>query len=234
MSESAAVESAAEPFDQAIMILARLSDQDFDRVQNALDDMSTPLSRKALIQRVKETAGLNRADSSEIVNSVGGIASALLEAPSRSEDGELELARQIVESSPVDADKDRAAERLSTLAAAQGLRASVKASRLQLHHGHLFRRAEIVSDLRPVFGGPAEVDPTGFMIWHTLRVQYSDGVQESVEQESFEVAMDGRDLEVLKDAVERAIRKHKALRSKLSDLSVTHYAVGDLREDSDG
>lgn len=235
MSETVRSEaSAGSPFDAAIEIVLGLPDEVFETVRTILDDVSPPLKRSDIVDRLAAVTDLDKSAAAEIVGAAGGIASALFEAEGRSSENELELATQIISRATVGGDTERAAQRLATLASGRGIRISIKANGLQFRHKYLLRSSDIVSDLRPIFAGVDDADPAAFLIWHTLRLRYTDGISDTEQQrKTIEIAMDGRDLQLLKAEVERAIIKHKALRTKLADFAAVHYALGDLQGESD-
>ncbi len=65
----------------------------------------------------------------------------------------------------------------------------------------------IVTDLRPVFKENPADEPAGAVIVHLLKFDYREGRQEK----EFFIALDSRDIHILKHAVERALIKESTL-----------------------
>jgi hypothetical protein len=80
-------------------------------------------------------------------------------------------------------------------------------------HVHGFR---VLTDTRPIFGGEPAAGPLAFAIIHTLKVQYYENNQV---QEWF-VALDGDDLENLRDTALRALAKERSLKASVERLGV--------------
>lgn len=83
-----------------------------------------------------------------------------------------------------------------------------KAALLQVSRQLLFRDAEVITDLTPVFEASVGEGPEGFTIRHMFRITASspDG-----EHKTFEIALDVTDIDTLRETLDRATAKHDAL-----------------------
>lgn len=92
-----------------------------------------------------------------------------------------------------------------------GVRA--KAYRLMPQHQRDFRRSEIYSDIRAVFRPEKpEVKPNAAIIVHSLKIDY----YEDYEIKALYIGLNYNDLHQLKNAVERAIKKHECLKTMIA------------------
>ena len=80
-------------------------------------------------------------------------------------------------------------------------------------HAHGFR---VLTDARPIFGEDPAAGPLAFAIIHTLQVEHFENNQV---QEWF-VALDGEDLENLRDTAQRALAKERSLKNSVERLGV--------------
>lgn len=102
-----------------------------------------------------------------------------------------------------DEGRDSFGRALSQMIATPVLQTSAKAVSVLNRQERLFHDARIMSDIRPVFGDEPAERPAGAVLVHTLSIEhYING-----EVETFNVAMDRKDLAELKETVDRAITK---------------------------
>jgi hypothetical protein len=83
-----------------------------------------------------------------------------------------------------------------------------KAKELQQEAQRLLLDARILTDIRPVFGESIGENPTAFILTHTLKLHYHEGG----EHREFFVALDGEDIDLLKEISERAQKKAVVLK----------------------
>jgi len=122
-----------------------------------------------------------------------------------------------------DDDWNRLSEFLARVFAIDRLSISAKASQLFGQTPRHMHTARVLTDARPIFTNPADGGPTGFVIIHTLQLEYA--APGSEDDREFFIGVDTGDLETLKDAVERALQKERSLRATLekTDLPVITY-----------
>jgi hypothetical protein len=120
-----------------------------------------------------------------------------------------------------DASQAKLDERLHVLFSHSAIKISSKANAVLTAHPYLFESAKIFTEIRPLFSDDEILNPpSASVIAHQLRI---DTVHNGSKSEIF-IALDDRDLGVLKDAVERATRKSALLidqERKLGKLVVT-------------
>jgi hypothetical protein len=92
-------------------------------------------------------------------------------------------------------------------------------------HVHASR---ILTDARPVFPGDPAGEPTGFVIVHTLRLDYHENNQ----YKDWFVSLDITDLEQLKVVVDRAIEKQKSLKKFLERTRAVVFTPYETDNDS--
>lgn len=118
-------------------------------------------------------------------------------------------------------ERERFEKFLVELLNSSSLEVAGKARSLQLEDEHVFQDARIVTDIRPVFGATPKDPPGGAVIVHTLKLSYLDDSQ----FKDFFLAMDARDIRILRDLLERADSKAESLRTILENAGVPHVGV---------
>jgi hypothetical protein len=101
-------------------------------------------------------------------------------------------------------------EKLRILLGADSLTLLSKAMDLQTSDERSFCSARILTDLRPVFGPKVESGPKAMVVIHTLKLGYHR-YGRSGNHDEIHIALDDSDLHTLKDVVDRAMEKAKAL-----------------------
>jgi hypothetical protein len=102
---------------------------------------------------------------------------------------------------------------------------SSKALEVMTQHQHIFCKARILSDIRPVFADNPEMADAA-VITHTLEL----GFHRNGQHHDFYVALDADDLKKLKMIIERAEKKHVALQSILSKSSTPYLGAREAKE----
>ncbi len=120
------------------------------------------------------------------------------------------------------ADSQLVKARLKTVLDIEPLVRASKALSVSSDHEHTFYDAKILSDIRYVFQPNPDAEPYGATIIHVLKVVYHT----EREHKAFFVALDGDDLLLLKDVIERAEKKTKQLRKHLDAASVPFLGTG--------
>lgn len=98
-----------------------------------------------------------------------------------------------------------------------------KSVRLMTTHANTFAECEVVSDIRPVFSTDGKVEPEAAVTCHTLRIGYASEGERGAR--GFFVALDAKDLQVLKKAIDRAIAKEQALEKIVGKSGLFHVKV---------
>jgi len=114
-------------------------------------------------------------------------------------------------------------ERLVRLLSIEVLSVTSKALNLETDHAHALSETKILTDVRPVFGASVDDPPIGFVITHTLKIEYHD---EAMDHRRFYVALDDEDLLDLKGKIERAQKKASSLMSLMGRTGIRNLLSG--------
>lgn len=112
-------------------------------------------------------------------------------------------------------------ERLVQLLSVREPQLIAKAHDVLLEHAQTFSSVRIVSDIRPVFGESVEDNPEAAVLVHMLNLVYYQGG----ERREFVVAMDAKDIQVLLEACDRAVKKTKTLEAVITSTNMTYIEV---------
>lgn len=110
-------------------------------------------------------------------------------------------------------------ERLTRLLDIEPLNVWAKAVLLRLEHEHRFCTARILTDARPVYGTDVSASPVAIVINHTLKITYHEG--EAGDTRDIYIALRPRDLEEMRDLIQRAADKEKSLVTALGPTNIT-------------
>lgn len=118
-----------------------------------------------------------------------------------------------------DEQKKELEQRLATFLEFDGvLSVTSKAIDVVRDHERIFTRSRILTDMRPIFESDLEKGPAGIAIVHMLKIEYADleGKHE------FFVALDSIDLEQLREQLDRADKKAKAIGLMLNKANISY------------
>lgn len=90
----------------------------------------------------------------------------------------------------------------------------------------VLRAARIMTDLRPVFDLGATKPPESFVLFHTLKLIYS----EDRTTKEFYLALDSTDLELLHDDISRALQKKEHLEALMKAKDIGHYGTETIQD----
>lgn len=207
---------------QVLLKIANLPEEEFNTLVNALAHLPPSLSiRRLLANAVSKLSPAKAEETNPILNTVFAIYQ--LKQPGR--DAALELARGIVNAALAskeaalfaggigDTLKDRLVKLLS-MDATIGM--ASKAIDVVSEQERSFVDARILSDMRPIFGDTLDIEAS--VIVHHLKIEY----HENDDHKEFYVAVDDLDLEILKEAVERAQKKSASLKAMLKKTNTPY------------
>src|ERR1700722_11987200 len=106
---------------------------------------------------------------------------------------------------------------LGALALERSVGTTVKAGYVLTQHERIFNGARIMSDLRPIYHFDVTEKPDAAVIIHMLRITQRDS---RGTQSDHYFALDSNDLIVMRDVVERAMKKEQTLRGIVKDSGV--------------
>jgi hypothetical protein len=124
-----------------------------------------------------------------------------------------------------DQQKQELEERLTTFLKFDGvLGVTSKAIDVVRDHERVFTRSRVLTDMRPIFESDIEKGPAGIALVHMLKIEYADvdGKHE------FFVALDSIDLEQLRQQLDRADRKAKAIELMLDRANIQYLNYLDV------
>jgi hypothetical protein len=169
--------------------------------QDAIEDMFQTL---IMLYTVRDTAGV---PSDDFINDiVEGI-----------EEDDAELKEALSRLTP-----DRFRERLSILLSNKALAFTAKACSKQNAHEKTFCSAQMLTDVRPVFGSNGNAAPVAAIPIHTLSISYHHG---RILKEIF-IALDADDLDTLEGLIYQAREEANQLKSILSRAEVPYPEEG--------
>ncbi len=181
---------------------------------SALEKVAPALDPGTLAQAIATTTGIVRRDVEDLLQVVLSLVGtvALFELPSH-EDAMERIFEVLAKDAGTDETFDDAARaRFYALVApvlgSRTLEVTSKAFRIISDNPHTFAASKTLSEMRPIFIEDGLV-PAAWVILHQLKVRYFSGGRKELGE--FFVALDRDDLDVLKQAVERAIEKHDKL-----------------------
>lgn len=161
------------------------------------------------------------------LNLIGPALAALYDVRSSREGSVEEFADQVsdaLESIPEadlrlpHAERAKFKENLIALLSADFFTVVFKLRDLEIEHERTFCTARIVTDLRPVFGVNVEDGPKAMLLVHNLRLAYHKGNEKA---QDFYVSLDSDDLRMLRQLIDRAEAKARALEtSSKNDLPI--------------
>jgi hypothetical protein len=95
---------------------------------------------------------------------------------------------------------------------------AAKAGDVLTQHERIFDNARIVTDLRPIFHVDVTEKPDAAVIIHTLKITQRD---HSRNRTDLYFALDHNDLLVMRDLIERALKKEKTLKEIINSSKIT-------------
>lgn len=100
----------------------------------------------------------------------------------------------------------------------QSLGVTSKAFGVMSEHGHVFLRARLITDIRPVFLSGVIQEPNAAVIIHNLKIEYRKN-NETIE---FFVALDSDDVLELRNSLDRADEKARVLKDILKTTAMQY------------
>lgn len=201
-------------FHEGFVRLAELTDADFDRLITAAAATAPRINPHSLFHAIADGSGL---EFDAVEEMMGGVLSASTLA-SRDGIAPGDFAAQ-VELADVP-NQDALRPRLSGLMSLRQVIVTGRALEVALADERTLLRARIVTDLRPVFPGVVDDDqpmrPLAGVVSHKLRLEYLEAGRPG----AFVVALDRADVDALREAAERAGRKHETIVEMIRDAGI--------------
>ena len=208
---------------------ARLSDGEFEDLRNALSSEPNRkfLSRNGMERRIQRTLReWSERDASRLAISFDAMVGAsgaysdtvraVAESVSRSDDLDLEPE-----------ERETLVNRLVPLLEIPGLQANAKAEGLAGEYDRVFHTARILTDVRPIFGSDIAEDLLGVLVMHQLRIDSHTNLGD----QDYYFALTTDDLTDLRDTIDRALGKSKAIDQWLQLSGSQRYEISPSDEE---
>jgi hypothetical protein len=203
---------------EPLKALADLPDDTFEQLLKEIESEKPVQDRSTLIQQV--TSGLgDRSKARRLVNTLVSLYNV-----GTYREWDLVVLAPAVANSPqlhdlTDPQRAKLTERIQRLFSNRTVATISSAGRIIFDHERVFHRARVLTDIRPVFTTDDDV-PSGAVLVYTLRVDS----HKLGRDESLSFAMDDRDLERLKQAVDRAVDERAGVKRLLESTGLTSFS----------
>ena len=107
---------------------------------------------------------------------------------------------------------------LAALSLERSLGTAAKAGPVLTQHERIFSGARILTDLRPIYHLDVSEKPDAAVIIHMLRITQRDNYGKHTDEY---FALDSNDIKLMKDVLERALKKENTLKSIMKNSGVT-------------
>ncbi len=207
--------------------LASLSDDDRLKLLNEIKKIEPTLQLGKLNSKIAEKVDLDKQELLPIIKMFGSMYRGRISSDVSAEmfAADLNKSLQIIEESPFKEMDDNKRNTLTSyiseiLALDDSFGITVKALGVMTEHEHVYCRARVLTDMRPIFGEDIG-KPDAFVTIHTLRIGYHDNQK----HKDIFIAMDRNDVKELIDMLKRAEQKEESLDSFLNNSKLVHIDV---------
>lgn len=203
--------------------LRRLGEEAFEQLLGALGKAApTADARRLREEVVPQIQAISPQEAEELLDTVWGLywVRTVMDFPVDGFASELVVAMRETRNDDLVLPEDevpRFVERVVRLLAFESLNSATKAAELASDYPQLFCSAEVVTDLRPVFGADSSQRPVGAVVTHTLRLQYHKGN----DREVLHIALDSGAIGKLKEVLEKAQAESRTLKSFLAETGLS-------------
>ena len=203
--------------------IREMGEDEFPRLLSIFESAGPTDDREAICRLIREATSLGASDAIELLDAVTGLAA----HAHLSQSSVSEIASRVASSPQFvrmdDPDEDLAI-RIERLLRCDSIRVYSKALALGSRHERIFVDAQVLTDMRPLFGDDLddETRPEGMLISHTLSLHFvdSDGAHDN-----FFVVLDDQDVLRVQQLLARATTKSAAVRSLLQESGVTYLRL---------
>ena len=213
--------------------LLSLSTEHGEALLRELRAVPPALPLAALAERVAVAVGQTSLEARAMIGMLASMHEAMAresETPTSFAALAIEAARELPEViRPEEVDWERSKHLVAELLKLhRSLGASSKLLGVVSDHDHVYCKSRILTDIRSVFASSAAEPPAALAIVHTLRLTYHSS-RNSGETEGFFIALDVKDLEELRQQIDRAIEKEKTLKSLLASKELPVISASEVR-----
>lgn len=204
------IDTIPQRFIDGFKAMATIDDKLFGKIEQALSNAplsgSIPELVTHILTSVKEVA---EDDIAALLYSAGSLCT-FIETEENISEIANEIANIAVNDEIIESSLQNKLEKhLYAFLRSKQLFYASKVNGLLTEYGNLFLRARIVTDIRPVFGIRPEEAPEAGVIIHNLHIHYQ--AHSEGDHKDFYIALDSKDIQILKAALERAEAKEKSL-----------------------
>jgi hypothetical protein len=208
--------SLPEPFTQGLRELAALPDAAFTEFLTALKALPVEIRQHLVFPDIPSPDLIK--DGSSIKDAVF----ALLLSRAQRRVPISALIDSVVQSVRLDPPlTERLKERARDILQVESLDLIARAHNVLLEHSRTYSSARIVSDIRTVFGNDVTEQPDAAVVVHMMNMIYYKGGR----RETFVVALDEKDIDLLIGVLERAKAKSKTLQQTITNSGVLYIPV---------
>ncbi len=193
-------------FSQALTWFASLDDVARENFVRACESADPSIDLPLLARRISAATGRNPDQTRGLLTGLGGILGLVGYDPDVRHIAANYIVSLIAEPARIDEAAKRHIDRLLRCERSIGL--SSKAQGVMWGQGRVFKHAQTISQIRPVFQSDLETCVDSAVIVHDLRIDYREGTFDS----AWSVAMNGRQIEGLIEALKRALCKEDNIR----------------------
>jgi hypothetical protein len=213
-----------DPVSQTITLIHDAAPEQIDYLVEAATALSPTAAISNYVDAIVAGTGWQSAKVRSLVRAVLSFLGAAYQASIPKEDRPERFLRP--SSMRFDDDGSELESRLGRVLSIPSLCIRAKADFLARAHNNELLSSLIVTDQRPIYGDSVDDGEQGVMIYENLNLTYLEAGREF---RSLSLACDFRDLQSLRDQINRAIEKHKNMEVSLlkSDRQVWFASEGD-------
>lgn len=206
------INSIPEKYQSGFEELAKLNDEDFNKIQQSLEQIPFVSSIDNLMMKIYQLTKVE-IDLEDIFSSVGSLISFI-----ENKDAIVEIANDIAKLSLdydfiKDEDKENFISRLIILLNGKQIYYAYKAEDLLNNYGNSFITSRIISDIRPVFELDLDEELKAGMILHNLTIHYQSNDEPF--HKNISLTLTPSNIQELKEVLDRAELKEEKLQSIL-------------------
>ncbi len=220
----AIVDYIPRPYQKGFGIILNLSKKDFDELYSNIENLVDSYSVKDLSEQiVKANKSFTEDNIKQIVIAIRGLTEIIENSEDTIEETLEDIFDIIKEGNAEDIiynnqNKEDFQSRVKKLLESKAIENSSKAIRVLTANQNNFLFARIITDIRPIFNTNVEETPKSAVIVHNLQLHYQDS--HCAEHKDIFISLDSKDVQALKDALARAEKKERNLKSMLQNINL--------------
>ncbi len=205
---------------QSLSFLMSKSHEERKKFAEVLGSVPAATDLETLASELNKATSIERAAARGIVRMLFTLYSARAEAGVSAD----RMAEDVLDAAPgeLESPSDRSVFRsdlVALLSLEDTLGVTARALEVMHQHEHLYCSSRLFTDVRPIFDAADAGNLTGAVVLHNLRLTYHDGDNTY----DFFLALDRRDVEELRDILNRALEKEGTARAMIRKAGVPDY-----------